>query len=383
MIIKIIFNINFKKEILEICESEKIAFEREKFYIAKVKAYSNDKYYNISSGGEGGFANFAGKSQEELELWKKRMSESRKGRVITEGWKQKILDTRKLKGIGRGSSNPMYGKKGRDNPASKAIVMMDLEGNVVKEFDIPSGILNSILNYNTKELDKGTISRPIQKFFYVDEKGAITFTTGACVNRFELAEPVKILLNKRLVKLFKLFQDCSVHFKLAYDAVEGSSDIIQTKVQFAASDIVITSILSCDDSMLSQIPVNAIRGRADNIYPYSVVLSKNDLMATLGRLMLFTSSSSEIDLKQNIMFVFGPDNVTVSDIKGDNKEVLKYLNKESGIVEEYKANLDTMDLKLTLDTCVEPSITLSFGDGNAFILSRGSIKNVIPEVVIM
>ena len=255
--------------------------------------------------------------------------------------------------------------------------------NVVKEFDIPSGILNSILNYNTKELDKGTISRPIQKFFYVDEKGAITFTTGACVNSFELAEPVKILLNKRLVKLFKLFQDCSVHFKLAYDAVEGSSDIIQTKVQFAASDIVITSILSCDDSMLSQIPVNAIRGRADNIYPYSVVLSKNDLMATLGRLMLFTSSSSEIDLKQNIMFVFGPDNVTVSDIKGDNKEVLKYLNKESGIVEEYKANLDVMDLKLTLDTCVEPSLTLSFGDGNAFILSRGSIKNVIPEVVIM
>lgn len=255
--------------------------------------------------------------------------------------------------------------------------------NVVKEFDIPSGILNSILNYNTKELDKGTISRPIQKFFYVDEKGAITFTTGACVNSFELAEPVKILLNKRLVKLFKLFQDCSVHFKLAYDAVEGSNDIVQTKVQFAASDIVITSILSCDDSMLSQIPVNAIRGRADNIYPYSVVLSKNDLMATLGRLMLFTSSSSEIDLKQNILFVFGSDSVTVSDIKGENKEVLKYLNKESGIVDEYRANLDIMDLKLTLDTCVEPSITLSFGDGNAFILSRGSIKNVIPEVVIM
>lgn len=255
--------------------------------------------------------------------------------------------------------------------------------NVVKEFDIPSGILNSILNYNTKELDKGTISRPIQKFFYVDEKGAITFTTGACVNSFELAEPVKILLNKRLVKLFKLFQDCSVHFKLAYDAVEGSSDIVQTKVQFAASDIVITSILSCDDSMLSQIPVNAIRGRADNIYPHSVVLSKNDLMATLGRLMLFTSSSSEIDLKQNIMFVFGSGSVTVSDIKGENKEVLKYLNKESGIVDEYRANLDIMDLKLTLDTCVEPSITLSFGDGNAFILSRGSIKNVIPEVVIM
>lgn len=255
--------------------------------------------------------------------------------------------------------------------------------NVVKEFNISSSILNSILSYNSKELDKGTISRPIQKFFYVDEQGAITFTTGACVNSFELAEPVKILLNKRLVKLFKLFQDCSVHFKLAYDAVEGSSDIIQTKVQFSAADIVITSILSCDDSMLSQIPVKAIRGRADNIYPYSVVLSKNDLMQTLSRLMLFTGTSSEIDLKSNILFQFSNDSVVISDIRGENKETLKYLNKESGIDGVYEAKLDILDLKLTLDTCVEPSVTLSFGDGNAFVLSRGSVKNVIPEVVIM
>lgn len=252
--------------------------------------------------------------------------------------------------------------------------------NVVKEFDISSGILNSILSYNTKELDKGTISRPVQKYYYVDEKGAITFTTGACVNDFELAQPVRILLNKRLVKLFKLFKDCPVHFKLAYDKVEGSNDIVQTKVEFAAADTVITSILSCDDTMLSQVPVNAIRGRADKVYPYSVVLSKSDLIQTLSRLTLFTGSSSELDVKSNIKFEFGSESVIVSDIKSENKEQLKYLNKETGIVDEYVATLDVMDLKLTLDTCVEPSITLSFGDGNAFVLSRGTIKNVIPEV---
>lgn len=255
--------------------------------------------------------------------------------------------------------------------------------NVVKNFDISSSILNSILDYNTKELDKGTISRPVQKLFYVDERGAITFTTGACVNSFELAEPVRILLNKRLVKLFKLFKDCSVRFTLAYDAVPGSEDIIQTKVKFEASDTTITSILSCDDSMLGQVPVVNIRNRADNLYPHSVVLSKSELMATLGRLVLFTSDNTRNNLKPYIHFNFGPESVEVSDIEKENKEVIKYLNKESGIDENYEATLDIVDLKLTLDTCVEPSITLSFGDGNAFVLSRGSIKNVIPEVRIM
>ena len=126
---------NFKKEILQICENEDMAFEWEKVYIEQVKAYSSDKYYNIASGGEGGFANFAGKSQEELELWKTRMSESRKGRVITKEWMDKILDTRKLKSIGVGETNPMYGIKGKNNPVSKPVVMIDFDGNIVREFE--------------------------------------------------------------------------------------------------------------------------------------------------------------------------------------------------------------------------------------------------------
>lgn len=253
--------------------------------------------------------------------------------------------------------------------------------NVVKEFDISSSILNSILLYNAKELDKGTMSRPVQKLFYVDEHGAITFTTGACVNSFELSEPVKILLNRRLVKLFKLFQDCPVHFKLAYDAIEGSSEIIQTKVQFIASDITITCILSCDDSMLSQVPVNAIRSRADGMYPYSVVLSKTALVQALSRISLFTSTSPELEVRSNILLTFNPSNVVISDVREENKESINYMNSESGVSSQYVATLDITDLKLTLDTCVEPSVTLYFGDGNAFVLSRGSIKNVIPEVM--
>ena len=126
---------NFSKIILKICDTEEDAFEWEKFFIGKVKAFKNPNYYNISAGGEGGFNNFAGKSEEELNLWKKRMSESRKGRVMDEEWKAKIVKTRKEKGIGIGKTNPMYGRTGSKSPVSKPIVMLNFEGEKLKRFE--------------------------------------------------------------------------------------------------------------------------------------------------------------------------------------------------------------------------------------------------------
>lgn len=126
---------NFSKRILEICETEKEAFAREVYYIGLVKAWKNPMYYNISSGGEGGSAVFAGKSEEEILVWKKKMSESRKGRMITDEWKQKILKTRKERGIGVGKNNPMYGIKGKDNKTSKAVVMLSIDGEFIRGFD--------------------------------------------------------------------------------------------------------------------------------------------------------------------------------------------------------------------------------------------------------
>ena len=166
--------------------------------------------------------------------------------------------------------------------------------NPTVNFVIPSDVLLSILQYNSKEITKISVTKPIHKLYYMDESGAVTFTTGACVNNFKLDQPVKVLLNDRLVKLFKLFKGEKVNFTLGYDAI--SDEIIQTKVRFSSDDVTITAILSCDDSMLRQFPVNAIRGRADAVYPYSINMNREQLIQTINRLMLFTTGSNGKEL---------------------------------------------------------------------------------------
>ena len=247
--------------------------------------------------------------------------------------------------------------------------------NITNEFTIDSAILLSILQYNSKELTKGTIQKPVQKLYYVDENGCITFTSGACVNSFMLKHPIKILLNDRLVKLFKLFKGGEVKFSLGYDAI--SDDIIQTKVRFESNDVTITAILSCDDTLLRSVPVTGIRGRANAEYPYSITINKDALIQTINRLLLFTGKDV-INLYSK--FEFKKDSVVVHDVAQANKEELYYTNSSANIEDSYTAILDFSDVKTTLETCIEQYLTIHFGDGKAIVISRGNVKNVIPEI---
>lgn len=250
--------------------------------------------------------------------------------------------------------------------------------NVTNEMDVDSNILLSILQYNSKELTKGIITRAVQKLFYVDEQGAITFTNGACVNTFALEKPIRVLLNNKLVKLFKLFKGDKVHLKLGYDPVGTSEEIIQTKLSLTAPDVEITAILPCDDTLLDSYPVSAIRGRALGEYNYSVVVDKDALISTINRLMVFNFGKSMF--KPYGKFDFTEDSVEVSDVRTKNAEVVNYLNSASNLSEGYEAIFDFNDIKSTLEVCTDKYVTINFGDHKALIIARGSVYNVIPEV---
>lgn len=250
--------------------------------------------------------------------------------------------------------------------------------NITTTFGVSGDILTSILNYNSKEISKVTkIARPVQKLYYVDECGAITFTTGACVNNFTLSEKIKILLNARVVKLFKLFKGDAVTLSLGHDVLANGTN--QTKIRFSNDTIEITSLLPSDDSMIASVPVKAIRDRATKIYDYSVVLHKDELLQTINRLSLFTASAAYA--KTYSQFIFESDGVTIYDAAGDNCEKLYYKNDVGSLSgKSYTAIVDTVDLKATLEGCAESYVNINFGDSQALVIARGNIYNVIPEI---
>lgn len=250
--------------------------------------------------------------------------------------------------------------------------------NPTVEMNISGEILESILNYNTKELQKGTIARPVQRMFYVDEEGCITFTSGACINSFTLEQPVRLLLNQRTVKLFKLFKNQMVKFTLGEDPV--SETITQTKVKFEVPGITLTVITNCDEELIKTVPVKAIRGRATFDYPHQVVLSKDALVQTINRLLIFAQGyGTKESLKPFSTFEFDTNKVTIYDVNKHNKEVLTYQNN-TALTEPYTLVLDLVDFKTVLDGCSEDYVTLKFGNHQCAVLVRGQISNVIPEV---
>lgn len=250
--------------------------------------------------------------------------------------------------------------------------------NPTVSMKVSGSILESILNYNSKELLRGTISRPVQKMFYVDETGCITFTTGACVNNFSLEKPVKVLFNNRLVKLFKLFKNDMVDFTLGYDSI--SEELVQTKVEFKTSKITLTAVTGCNDELLNSVPVSAIRGRATTTYANNVVLNKEELLASINRLLLFSAGYGSVkNLKPYSLFECKDDTMTIYDSNKENKEVIKFKN-DTKVDSEYSMTLDLSDLKLILDTITDEYVTLSFGNHQAVVLKRTNISNVVPEV---
>lgn len=259
-----------------------------------------------------------------------------------------------------------------DKPATLVPITIN---NPVTEMNIDGDVLYSILQFNSKELVKTVWQKQeLQKLFYVDQLGCITFTNGACINSFNLEKPVRFLLKDKIVKLFKLFKGTGVHFTLGYDDVENR--LTQTKVSFETEDIVLTAITMLNESvLLVKAGEEQIRALGNKIFPYTLILDTEAMRRAINRLLLFVKkedqllSTAIISCNQDELSILGA---------GENTEVIK-VGAGSIIDGEYKMRVQLYDLKLVFDTAVEPTITVSFGDRRVIALTRSSVRNLIPE----
>lgn len=248
--------------------------------------------------------------------------------------------------------------------------------NITNDFSIDGNILYSINTINGKEMSKGVITKQVQKYYYLDSDGAITFNTGACVNNFTIPYQVKMLFTPRIVKLFKLFKDKQIRFVTGEDSI--SNGIIQYKVKFETDDIILTAVLFCDDTLLHGVPAVKIREIANSNYPSTISISKSELSNTINRIMLFSTSKDSLTKCYGTV-EFDTDGVTVYDYKHENKECVKYVGSPS-LSDKYSMRINLTDFKSTVENCVTDTIEIAFGNKKCIVVTHGNIKNVVPEV---
>jgi hypothetical protein len=104
------------------------------------------------------------------------------------------------------------------------------------------------------------------------------------------------------------------------------------------------------------------------------------MSAAIGRLLMFHKNSSA---KADLSFVpatvdFSNTELTISDVSGDNKEVITIENG-STTPGGYSMGVNLIDLKSVLDSCKNEHITMNCGNKKSIIIARGLISNVIAE----
>jgi hypothetical protein len=269
-----------------------------------------------------------------------------------------------------------------DNDELMKLPIIKLEPEqVTVQMPVANDILMSILNVNAREIQKAKKLdvNELQRYYYVDETGCFTFTTGACINAFTLEKPIKLLLTDKVVKLFKLF---SADVWLSYGHLVNTDNTLQPVVTFQTDEVYVAIRILTDEDCVRRVkaPCEAMKALIKETYDHNLVLSASELSAAIARLLMFHKNSSA---KADLSFVpanveFTDTDFTISDFSGDNIEAITIENG-STTPGGYSMGVNLIDLKAVLDSCKNEHITLNCGNKKSIIICRGNISNVIAE----
>ena len=299
--------------------------------------------------------------------------------INTEEFELTIKDTHVA--VKAGKSNYKLAMIYENDELMKLPVIKLDKDQVTVDMPIAQDILMSILNVNGKEIQKAKRLdvNELQRYYYIDETGCFTFTTGACVNSFTLEKPIKLLLTDKVVKLFKLFEG---DVWMSYGHQVNKDNSLQPIVVFQTENVYVASRLLNDETCIQKIkaPCDAMKNLIKEAYDHNLVLSASDLSAAISRLLMFHKNSSA---KADLSFVpavvdFTETDFTISDLSGDNKEVITIENG-STTPGSYSMGVNLIDLKAVLDSCKNEHITVNCGNKKSIIINRGTISNVIAE----
>lgn len=243
-----------------------------------------------------------------------------------------------------------------------------------KSFTIPSRVLRSVAELNTRGVVSAEVCRDIQRYIYVDGKGAITFTDSVYLNDFSGDYgQFRFLLTVSQAKLLNILAgdgDATILLR------EGVSEASPLGVKVVGDDFFLVFCTQPPEKVV-QFPAIRLRGLADMGSESHVILDKKSLEKALTRLMVFDKKwdASVLNYSQ---LEFSENALKLVSVRSKNYEMLTY--KSSVSPEKRVVILRFADLLQQIKLLTSKEVDISYGTSPAIVINAPEMKQLIPEI---
>ncbi len=246
--------------------------------------------------------------------------------------------------------------------------------NTTSQFEISGDTLYSIYSFGSHELVNDVPVETIQKYYYVDNLGAITYTESPYLNNFQINTPFRVLMNDRLVQLFSLFRNQKV--KVSLDKQINNS-LYQNKISFECNNTKLVAYLP-DDSLVESYPAAPCRTLQENPYPGNVTINRIDLANALDRLNIFSVKDGNVVYKKAGKLEFTSDGLRITSIIDKNSELIKYENTPSYY--SYTCYMNLAQLQRHAKASNEINVDLHYGNDMSIMFTKENYSQIVVEM---
>ena len=283
-----------------------------------------------------------------------------------------ILDTKDGNLLYKGNGEYIFPLELDQNGEIKTLPKIEI--NPQSTFDIMGDTLYSIYSFGSHELVNDVPVDAVQKYYYVDNLGAITYTESPYLNNFNLPVPFRALINDRLAQLFSLFRNKRVSVGISKEVNDG---LYQNKISFTCENLSLVSYLP-DDSIINKYPANECRQLQSNPYPGKVTINRALLADALDRLNIFSVKDGNVVLKKAGKINFTNDGLEIISIVDKNKEFIPYVNKDNYY--SYSCYMNLSQLQRHAKANSEINIEVNYGNDLSIMFTKDNYAQIIVEM---
>lgn len=240
---------------------------------------------------------------------------------------------------------------------------------------ISGSSIKQVIEKNLKGFAGAQLSSNIMNYVYIDNKGAITYTSNIYVNSFKekIEQDFQIMLLQEQIEMLKVFENFS---KVFISIQEGRTDEESQKVAFYGKGIDLILVMPSKEIM-KVFPVSKLREVAEQGQATRITLSKSVLEKALSRLMVFDKrfDAKVLDYSQ---FEFGTESVKLVSINNRNYEVIPYVSVENP--QEHTSIIRFADILAQIGAISSSTVEISFGEVPVVMFNSPDLVQIIPEV---